>query len=332
MEYTNLMVKGKNDEFKLWNMMLACLGRLNIQWVWPRCPSPWHSRHLARWVFMHLCMPATNHWNHYYIYIYSTTCNPFWQHASAHSHNSYRFNIFRFEGTLGSNSKSQNNSIHWTFCDSMLASAFHSCLSPSMLGNENKLTTFYRWQWKYLTALLSKFVPYGDHNFTDKCRIKLNIIKRHNKTNPVTLRPRDSVWFLLVSSHFLYPNSKRPIPAQKWTISTANTSQHPKAKQCNNLPMYEPFCHLARATPKTTRKPFRGHGRRCWPHPLWPPQRSAARPRRRGRSQPPNAAASSLGRRGCDAKGGAAAAAVEKQGVAMDVSPGGWVKFWVGHR
>ena len=66
-------------------------------------------------------------------------------------------------------------------------------------------------------------------------------LKRQNKTNPVTLRPRDSVCFLLVSSHFLYPNSKRPIPAQKWTISTANTSQHPKAKQCNNLPMYEPL-------------------------------------------------------------------------------------------
>ena len=27
--------------------------------------------------------------------------------------------------------------------------------------NKNKITTFYRWQWKYLTAvLLSKFVPY----------------------------------------------------------------------------------------------------------------------------------------------------------------------------
>ena len=34
--------------------------------------------------------------------------------------------------------------------------------------------------------------------------------------NPVnTLRPRDSFCFLLVSSHFFYPNFKRPIPSQK---------------------------------------------------------------------------------------------------------------------
>ena len=48
-----------------------------------------------------------------------------------------------------------------------------------------------------LTALLSKFVPYGDHNFKDKCGIKLKIIK---KTDPVhTLRPRDS----LLSTRFI---------------------------------------------------------------------------------------------------------------------------------
>ena len=80
---------------------------------------------------------------------------------------------------------------------------------------QQKFTAFYRWQSKYLTALLSKFVPYGDHNFKDKCGIKL---KNHQKTNPVnTLRPRDSFCFLLVSSHFFYPNFKRPIgPSQKW--------------------------------------------------------------------------------------------------------------------
>ena len=47
---------------------------------------------------------------------------------------------------------------------------------------KNRITTFYRWQSKYLTALLSKFVPYGDHNFKDKCGIKLKIIER-NKTS-----------------------------------------------------------------------------------------------------------------------------------------------------
>ena len=141
-----------------------------------------------------------------------------------------------------------------------------------------------------------------------------------------TLRPRDSFCFLLVSSHFFYPNFKRPIPSQKWILKQQvrvplNIPKHSTkiTCQCTN-----PFRHLVRATPKTTRKPFRGHGRRCWPRPPWPPQRSAARPRRRGLSQPQNAAASRLGRRGCDADSGAAAAAVEKQSVwSWDVSPGG---------
>ena len=50
-----------------------------------------------------------------------------------------------------------------------------------------------------------------------------------------------------------------------------------------------------RDTPKTTRKPFQGHGRRCWPRPPWPLQRSAARPRRNGLSEPHIAAPSGLG-------------------------------------
>ena len=94
--------------------------------------------------------------------------------------------------------------------------------------------------------------------------------------------------------------------------------------QCTN-----PFHHLVRATPKTTRKPFRGHGRFYRPRPPWPPQRSAARPRRRGLPQPPDAAPSRLGRRGCDAEGGAAAAAVEKQSVAMGCFSGLLGKMWI---
>ena len=46
MEHTHLMKTGNFDEFcfkKRWH--------LNIQWEWPRCPSPWHSRHLSCWVF-----------------------------------------------------------------------------------------------------------------------------------------------------------------------------------------------------------------------------------------------------------------------------------------
>ena len=113
------------------------------------------------------------------------------------------------------------------------------------------------------------------------------------------------------------PNFKRPIPSQKWILKQQvriplNILKHSTKITC---PCTNPFHHLVRATPKTTPKPFRGHGRCCRPHPPWPPQRSAARPRRHGLSEPPNAAPSSLGRRGCDADGGAAAAAVEKQSV-----------------
>ena len=132
------------------------------------------------------------------------------------------------------------------------------------------------------------------------------------------------------------PNFKRPIPSQKWILKQQVRvplnilKQNTKITcQCTN-----PIHHLVRATPKTTRKPFRGHGRSfSRPRPPWPPQRSAARPRRRGRSEPPNAAPSNLGRRGCDPEGGAAAAAVEKQGVAMGCFSGLLGKyFWIGHR
>ena len=141
--------------------------------------------------------------------------------------------------------------------------------------NKNKITTFYHWQWKYLTVPLSKFVPYSNRNFKGRSGTKLKIIK---KTNPV--------------------NTLRPLPK-----------------------------HLK------TRKPFQGHGRVCRPRPPWPPQRSAARPRRRGLCQPPDAAPSSLGRRGCDAEGGAAAAAIEKQSVVMGCFSGLLGKcFWIGHR
>ena len=135
--------------------------------------------------------------------------------------------------------------------------------------------------------------------------------------------------------HFFYPNFKRPIPSQKWILKQQvrvplNIPKHSTkiSCQCTN-----PFRHLVRATPKTTRKPFRGHGRRRGPRPRWPPQRSAARPRRHGPTQPPNAAPSSLGRRGCDADGGAAAAAVEKQSVAMGCFSGLLGKYFcIGHR
>ena len=40
------------------------------------------------------------------------------------------FNLFQFEVKLGSRSKSQDTSSHWTFCDGMLASGFQSCCLP----------------------------------------------------------------------------------------------------------------------------------------------------------------------------------------------------------
>ena len=200
--------------------------------------------------------------------------------------------------------------------------------------NKNKITTFYRWQWKYLTALLSKFVPYSDHNFKDKCGIKHKIIK---KTNPVnTLRPRDSFCFLLVSSHFFYPNFKRPIPLQESILKqqVQIPLSIPKHSTKSSCQCTNPFRHLVRATPET-REPFRGHGRRCWPRStVAPAEISCSTMAAWGFPAAQCSAVSSLGRRGCEADGGAAAAAVEKQGDSQwDVSPGGWANILnIGHR
>ena len=61
MEYINLMMTGNFDEFWFKNMMLACLGHLNIQWDWPRCPSSWHSRHLYPFVMLNFqCLVASS--------------------------------------------------------------------------------------------------------------------------------------------------------------------------------------------------------------------------------------------------------------------------------
>ena len=112
---------------------------------------------------------------------------------------------------------------------------------------------------------------------------------------------------------FLTPEFQEAHPSTKVDLLTASTTQHPKAKRKLPARVRTPCITSSEPLPKTIRKPFRGHGRICWPRPPWPPQRSAARPRRRGLSQPRHAAPWCLGRRGCDADGGAAAAAVEKQ-------------------
>ena len=78
--------------------------------------------------------------------------------------------------------------------------------------------------------------------------------------------------------HFLFPNFKRPIPSQKWIFKqqVRVPLNIPKQRRKITCQCTNPFHHLARATPKTTRKPFRGHGGRHRPGPPWPPQRSAA--------------------------------------------------------
>ena len=121
-----------------------------------------------------------------------------------------------------------------------------------------------------------------------------------------TLKPRDSFCVLLVSSHFFYLNFKRPIPAEKWILKqqVRIPLNMPKRRRKSPAKRTSPFHHLARATPKTTRKPFRGRGRGSRPRPPWPLQRSAARPRRHGLSQPPNAAPSGLGAEDATRKGG----------------------------
>lgn len=121
--------------------------------------------------------------------------------------------------------------------------------------------------------------------------------------------------------HFLYPNFKRSIPAKKLIfqlqvpLQTLEQSPSTKwifkqqgyhSKHENRPSMYEPLASpRQQPLPKQleNRKPFRGHGRFCWPCPPRTPQRSAAPPRRRGRSMPPHAAPCCLRRRGCDAEG-----------------------------
>ena len=109
----------------------------------------------------------------------------------------------------------------------------------------------------------------------------------------------------------------------------------PKQRTKITCPCANPFRHLARATPKTTRKPFQGHGRRRWPRPPWPLQRSAERPRRHGRAQPPDAAQSCLGTQDTTRKAGCCGCRGETKPKRSkwDVSPGLLGKyFWIGHR
>ena len=148
------MMTGKGVVLTLKNMMLAYLGHLNIQWDWPRCPSPWHALHLSCWVF--------NVWSRQ---VWDNQCLTavLWRIPCV-------FHFFSFFSISGYMPATKIKSLH------------------STAGSENI------WQLQMWDQAQNHF----------------------KETKPMnTLRPRDSFCFLLVSSHFFYPNFKRPIPALK---------------------------------------------------------------------------------------------------------------------
>ena len=175
----------------------------------------------------------------------------------------HRFNLFQIEVKLGSRSKSQDTSSHWTFCDSILASAFHSCLPPSMFG------------------------------------------------------------------HFLYPNSKRPIPSQKWILKQQVRVPLNILKQSENyLPMYEPLASPRQSHSQNNTKTLPG------PRPPFL-ARSTAAPAEISCSTTaawPFAAAKCSGvspraPRMRRRRRGSCGCRRETKRSKWDVSPGGWAKF-----
>ena len=149
MEYINLMMTGNFDEFWFKNMMLACLGHLNIQWDWPRCPSSWHSRHLYPFVMLNFqCLVASSLGQSmpHSCSFKDPMCFPFSNsgympaikikslHSSAGSENIWQFccqNLFHTAITIsktnvGSSTKSSKKQIQWTLWDHVIPSAFYS--------------------------------------------------------------------------------------------------------------------------------------------------------------------------------------------------------------
>ena len=125
-------------------MMLACLGHLNIQWDWPRCTSPWHSRQFVMVSFQclvasslgqsmpHSCsfrdpmcfpfsisgyMPAKKKTT-----FYRWQCK-FWQLCCQ---NLFHTAITISKTNAGSSSKSSKKQIQWTLWDHVIPSAFYS--------------------------------------------------------------------------------------------------------------------------------------------------------------------------------------------------------------
>ena len=140
-----------NVDFK--NMMLACLGHLNIQWDWPRCPSSWHSRHLYPFVMLNVqCLVASSLGQSmpHSCSLKDPMCFPFLSffsisgympatkkkslHSTAGSENIWQLccqNLFHTAITIsktnvGSSTKSSKKQIQWTLWDHVIPSAFYS--------------------------------------------------------------------------------------------------------------------------------------------------------------------------------------------------------------
>ena len=78
------------------------------------------------------------------------------------------------------------------------------------------------------------------------------------ETKPVnTLRPRDSFCFLLVSSHFFYPNFKRPIPSQKWILKQQVPLNIPKHSRKSPANVRAPSITSSEPLPKRPENPSR---------------------------------------------------------------------------
>ena len=160
-------------------------------------------------------------------------------------------------------------------------------------------------------AIIAKYVPYGGRNFKDRSGTKLQIIKHFKPSkHSETAIPSAFYSFPCLISFTRISRGQSHHKSGSLNNKYEYHSKHPK------LPanVRTPSVTSSEPLPKGPENPS-GATADFWPGPPRPPQRSAARPRRHGLSQPQNAAASRLGRRGCDADGGAAAAAVEKQSV-----------------
>ena len=113
--------------------------------------------------------------------------------------------------------------------------------------NKDKITTFYAENiWHLCCQILF-------HTAITISKTNVGSSSKSLNPNPAnTLRPRNSFCFLLVSSHFVYPNFKRPIPSQKWILK--HQVQHE-----NHLPMYvrAPSITSSEPLPKRPENPSR---------------------------------------------------------------------------